>query len=152
MNILITSASRKVGLVKSFKKVLNSSDKVIAADINKCSPALYFADDFLKLPRSDNSNFIKILLDICEKSAIDLIIPTRDEELSLFSKNIDLFSDIGTKIMVSSLKSIEICQNKNKFIDFCINKNFTIPKTFNKFNEISEDNLPIFLKMILMII
>ena len=121
MNVLITSASRKVGLVKTFKKALqeNGGGKVFAGDINPQSPSLYIAYEGLILPRSDKDSFIDELMEICKKYDIALLIPTRDEELSLFSKNVDRFSSIGTKIMVSPTESIEICQNKDSFIEFC---------------------------------
>lgn len=147
-NILITSASRKVSLVRNFKNALNGQGKVIAADINIESPALYFADNYIIVPRSDNPNFINFIKEYCIKESIKLIVPTRDEELILFSKNQDVFEDIGVKIMVSDTETIMTCQDKDKFIHFCLKNNFGIPKTFNDINLISEDDFPLFLKPI----
>ena len=145
-NILITSASRKVSLVRNFKKALGNQGKIIAADINPESPALYFADDYLIVPRSDDPNFIKFIVDFCKNNSIKLIIPTRDEELSLFSKNKDIFDDIGIKIMVSDVETIQICQDKKKFINFCKNNGFGIPKTYVDVNSINREDFPLFLK------
>ena len=145
-NILITSASRKVSLVRNFKKALGNRGKVIAADINPKSPALYFADDYLIVPRSDDPNFINFIIDFCKNNSIKLIIPTRDEELPLFSKNRDVFDEIDVKIMVSDVESIEICQDKMKFINFCINNGFGIPKTYNNINSRDTNDFPLFLK------
>lgn len=145
-NILITSASRKVSLVRNFKKALGNQGKIIAADINPESPALYFADDYLIVPRSDDPNFIKFIVDFCKNNSIKLIIPTRDEELSLFSKNKDVFDDIGIKIMVSDVETIQICQDKKKFINFCKNNGFGIPKTYVDVNSINREDFPLFLK------
>lgn len=148
MNVLITSASRKVGLVKTFKKALqgNGGGKVFAGDINPQSPSLYIADEGLILPRSDKDSFIDELMEICKKYDIALLIPTRDEELSLFSKNADKFSSIGTKIMVSPTESIEICQNKDSFIEFCNSHGFDIPKTYNDIEDYSKLEYPVFIK------
>lgn len=145
-NILITSASRKVSLVRNFKKALGNQGKIIAADINPESPALYFADDYLIVPRSDNPNFIDFIVDFCKNNSIKLIIPTRDEELSLFSKNKEIFDEINVKIMVSDVETIEICQNKVKFIDFCKNNGFGIPKTYENTHSINKTDFPLFLK------
>ena len=145
-NILITSASRKVSLVRNFKKALGNDGKVIAADINPESPALYFADDYVMVPRSDNPNFMNFIRDFCKKNSIKLIIPTRDEELILFSKNREIFDEIDVKIMVSDVNSIEICQDKKKFIDFCKNNGFGIPKTYDDINLIENSDFPLFLK------
>ena len=44
-SVIITAASRRVALIKSFKNSLESSGgKVIAVDYDMCSSALYFAD------------------------------------------------------------------------------------------------------------
>lgn len=145
-NILITSASRKVSLVRNFKKALCNQGKIIAADINPESPALYFADDYLIVPRSDDPNFINFIVDFCKNNSIELIIPTRDEELSLFSKNKDIFDEIGVKIMVSNVETIELCQDKEKFINFCKNNGFGIPKTYDDVNSIIDEDFPLFLK------
>ena len=145
-NILITSASRKVSLVRNFKKALCNQGKIIAADINPESPALYFGDDYLIVPRSDDPNFINFIVDFCKNNYIKLIIPTRDEELSLFSKNKDIFDEIGVKIMVSNVETIELCQDKEKFINFCKNNGFGIPKTYDDVNSIIDEDFPLFLK------
>ena len=145
-NILITSASRKVSLVRNFKKVLDGNGKVIAADINLESSSLYFADDYVIVPRSDNPDFISFIRDFCIKEDIKLIIPTRDEELILFSRNREIFDEINVKIMVSDVESIEICQDKLKFIDFCEKNGFNIPKTYKDVKLIDEEDFPLFLK------
>lgn len=148
LNILITSASRKVSLVRNFKKVLGSNGKIISADINLESPALYFADEYVVVPRSDDSNFINFIINFCKNNHIKLIIPTRDEELLLFSKNKEIFSDIGVKIMVSDVETIEICQDKLKFIDFCESNGFGVPKSYKSPELITINDFPLFLKPI----
>ena len=87
MNILITSISKKVLLIKSFKTYLNNVGGLLyACDININSPALYFADDYFLCPRSDNSKFINFMLDNCKKLNIKLVIPTSCRELKYFQK------------------------------------------------------------------
>ena len=109
MNILITSCSKKVLLVKSFKTYLNNMGGLIyATDININSPALYFADDYFLCPRSDNPLFIDFLLNNCKKFNIKLLIPTSDRELKIFSVNKNKFNDIGVKVMICSTETVEI--------------------------------------------
>ena len=148
-NILITSASRKVSLVRNFKRALEGNGKIFAADIDSNSPALYFADDYLMVPRSDDPNFINFIIDFCKKEDIKLIIPTRDEELILFSKNKKLFDEIGINVMVSEVETIEICQDKEKFINFCENNGFGIPKTYKNLDSIKKEDFPLFLKPVI---
>ena len=149
INVLITSASRKVSLIKSFQKAIKQEGegKVVAVDINPLSAALYHADKSYLIPKSSDNNFIPKLLELCKKEEIHLIIPTRDEELIIFAKNKDKFDNIGTKVMVSDPGVIKICNDKVKFIEFCKNNNIIIPETYFK-DQIKKEILdfPLFLR------
>ena len=106
MNILITSCSKKVLLVKSFKTYLNNMGGLVySTDININAPALYFADDYFLCPRSDNPKFIEFLLNNCKKFNIGLLIPTSDRELKILqspeNKNGELI-----KVIIFQLKLI----------------------------------------------
>ncbi|MDR3063887.1 MAG: ATP-grasp domain-containing protein [Methanobrevibacter sp.] len=148
MKILITSSSRKVSLIKYFKQILKDYDggKVFAGDINPLSPSLYFADEHIILPRSDSPEFIQFILDFCKENEIKLIIPTRDEELSLFAFNKNIFSEVGISIMVNELDVINICQDKDLFIKFCNEHEINIPKTFENIDKIKREDFPVFVK------
>ena len=52
MNILITSAGRRVYLVEYFKTALGRSGSVIAADTQITAPALKRGDDYCILPEA----------------------------------------------------------------------------------------------------
>jgi len=146
MNILITSASQKVILIESFKKAIRELKiecGVIAADISRNSSALYFADDYVIVPRSDDDEFINFILLLCKEKKIKLIIPTRDEELLTFSINKKRFNNIGTEIMVCNPDTIRTCQNKKMFVQFCIDNNIPVPETYNIADVV---NFPLFSK------
>lgn len=132
MNILITSASRKVSLIKAFKDALKKEGggKVIATDISPLSAAFYFSDSFYLAPKDSDPFFIAKLLAVCKKRQIKLIVPTRDEELIIFAENKEKFQKIGTEIMVSNLKAVDICSDKLKFLNFCKDNNFDSPKVY----------------------
>ena len=116
MNILITSCSKKVLLVKSFKKICNNfGGKILCTDINLNSPALYYADDYFLSPKLNDNNYFDFIINNCNKYKIKLLIPTRCGELEYFSKNKNVFKEKGIIIMICSLESLEICQNKNVF-------------------------------------
>jgi len=148
-NVLVTSASRKVSLIKSFKKAieLEGGGKIIAVDINPLSAALYHADLAFLVPKSSDDNFIPKILELCKKEGINLVVPTRDEELRIFAGNKDKFEDIGTKVMVSDPKVIDVCNDKLEFIRFCKKNDLLVPKTFH-INQINENNLnfPLFVR------
>ena len=80
MNILITSAGKRVSLVNAFKKELKAvftAGKVFAADSNpQLSAACMMADGWFKVPSLASPNYINELIKICKINNISLIIPT----------------------------------------------------------------------------
>ena len=61
-NILITSAGRRVSLIKAFKEVLKKlklKSKVFITDLNpNIAPSSYFADDSFKIGLFTDSDYI----------------------------------------------------------------------------------------------
>jgi len=133
INVLITSVSRKVWLVKAFKDALKQEGidgKVISVDINPLSAGFYVSDKHYLIPSSSDPNFIPAVLEICKKENIKLLIPTRDGELLLFAKNKEKFENQGTHVMISNPEVIKICNDKYKFYQFLTRNNIPIPKTY----------------------
>ncbi len=145
MNILITSSSRKVLLVKSFKTIVNNlGGKIICTDMNINSPTLFVADDYFLSPSLSSPGFLDFIIGNCLKYGIKLIIPTRCGELEFYSLNKNIFEKIGCKVMISNIETLQICQDKMKFVEFCEQNNFSIPITYKNKDDIV--NFPVFLK------
>ncbi|WP_296317519.1 ATP-grasp domain-containing protein [Winogradskyella sp. UBA3174] len=146
MNILITSAGRRVSLVRAFKKELtkiNSVGKVYAADFNpKLSAACHVADDYFKVPRLDQVNYLDKLISICLENGIKLIIPTIDTELLLLSENMAYLESKGIRVVISSSDFIRKCRNKRVIHEFFELKGVRIAKEYRKDNY----ELPMFIK------
>lgn len=145
-NVLITSASRKVNLIKTFKKFINENGILVATDINYLSAALYFADAFEIVPKTEDINYFHKIIEICKDYNINLIIPTRDEELPFFSSNKKKLKNFGILTMVADEETIKICQNKELFHDFCHLNNISTPKRYNI--EDKKIDFPVFIKPI----
>ncbi|MCD6155504.1 MAG: hypothetical protein J7J32_00410 [Candidatus Atribacteria bacterium] len=59
INILVTSAGRRVELVQQFikaKESKNISGKIVCADMSALAPALYFADKAYTIPAIKDPN------------------------------------------------------------------------------------------------
>jgi len=147
MNVLITSASRKVTLVKHFQNALVSEGEgeVVAVDTSPLAPALYFADDHYLVPKSDKRNFIEVMLRLCQDKEIKALIPTRDEELPLFASHKRQFAEIGTFVMVPELETVAICQDKKRFMEFCVEKGFKSPRLIEP-DQFESEKFPLFVK------
>lgn len=148
MNILITSASRKVSLVRAFQQALaqEGGGKVVAVDMSPLAPALYFADEHYLVPPTRKPEFLETILQLCERLNIKLIVPTRDEELPFFAEHRNKFADVGTFVMVPSLDTVRICQDKKLFIRFCQKNGFAIPKSYNNADLSIDIEFPLFVK------
>ena len=86
MNVLLTSAGRRIGLIKCFKDVVHKSGgKIFAGDIDGLAPALFFADFPKKLPRVSDKGYIPQLLELVKNDGIKLIVPTIDYDLPVLA-------------------------------------------------------------------
>ena len=148
MNILITSAGRRVSLVRSFQKELKKlfpEAKVIAADANpSLSAACNAADGYFKVPRLDNPDYISSLITLCKDHQIKLVVPTIDTELLLLSKNKELLEQNNITPIIASVDFIEKCRDKRVIHDFFESHDIAIAKEFSK----TDYTLPMFIKPI----
>lgn len=148
MNILISSAGRRVSLVKAFRSELNNlnpSAKVFAVDHKpELSAACQQVDGYYKVPKLHHPDYIKELLKICEEHSVQLLIPTIDTELLLLSRNRAAFEKIGTNVVISSEAFIENCRNKRKVHKFFAEHGIDSAKEISK----TEPVFPLFIKPI----
>src|SRR3990172_11613834 len=145
MNILITSAARKVTLVQAFQKALKDEGLdgfVVAADMSPNSPALRFAKISVLLPPTEHEEeYNEALLSVCEEYLIDLIIQTRDEELPFYARHKHEYLKLGIWIAVPDEACVSLCQDKIAFADFCEVNGVEIPK---RMHDITR--LPVFVR------
>ncbi len=130
VNILITSASRKVDLVRAFQAALAASGggTVIPVDTSPLAAALYESPVRFLVPPSQDASFIPVLLDLCRARRVGLLVPTRDEELPVFARSKDLFETAGTTVMVCAPQTVDLCQDKLAFVQFCLREGFSVPR------------------------
>lgn len=121
MNILITSVSRKVSLVRAFQEALASEGggRVIGVDVSPTAVGLYVADEHYLVPRSADPSFLKTLLGLALERGVQLVVPTRDEELPLLAQSRDEFLRAGVRVMVPKPETVAVCQDKLRFAEFC---------------------------------
>jgi carbamoyl-phosphate synthase large subunit len=146
MNILITSAGRRVSLVKAFQKELRSlviEGMVMTTDFNiNLSAACQVSDKSFKLPLVDDKNYLSSLLEICIKNDIKILIPTIDTELLVLAENIKLFLKNGITPIVSSKEFISICRDKREMNSFFVKCNIDVADEYSKYDY----KLPLFIK------
>jgi len=138
MNVVILSASRKVGLVRAFQAALAATGggRVFALDVDPCAAALQAADAGHRSPRSDDPGYLNWLFDWCRREAVTLVVPTRDEELPVLAPAAPVFLNEGRRVVVGSAAAIADCQDKRLFAARCAELGFLTPR------EIAEPLAP----------
>tara|TARA_R110001583_G_scaffold153523_1_gene305250 strand:+ start:108 stop:1073 length:966 start_codon:yes stop_codon:yes gene_type:complete len=146
MNVLITSAGRRVSLVKAFQnelKALVPDGLVMTTDYNiQLSAACHVSDKAFELPLVDDTNYLDKLINVCLNNNIKLIVPTIDTELLLLAKNFKLLSKKGITPIISSMEFINICRDKRAMNSFFVNHNIHVAKEYSKYDY----TLPLFIK------
>ncbi|MFC0269955.1 ATP-grasp domain-containing protein [Metabacillus herbersteinensis] len=140
MNILFTSSGRRVALINYFKETFqkhNINGKIITADLKNNAPSAYFSDKHIIVPKISNPNYLEELFNICKQESIHLVIPLIDTELTLLSKNLNLFEEVGVKVLVSSVELNEIASDKRKTFQFFLENGIPTPKVYT--NEELEE-------------
>lgn len=119
MKILITGAGGAAAI--SVWKSLALKHDIFMADIDPCSAGLYLVPPGKRLlvQPGDSDNFIPHLLDICEKHAIQVLIPTVDVELLPIARHTQDFENKGTLVPISSAKTIALCRDKYNLLCHC---------------------------------
>ncbi len=137
-NILITSAGKRVVLVKAFKETLNRffpEAKVYTTDMNpKMAPAGYVSDGCIPVPRVTSEDYIDILQDICLEHNIGLVVPTIDTELAILAANKARFEQLGIHLGVSDYDFIMMCRDKRNTGAFFESKGIRVPEKIDKYN------------------
>ena len=133
MNVLITSVARKVWLVEAFRRALaGAGGLVLASDADPLAVGLRLADGAVDLPRQDDPCFEAALFAACEARRIDLIVPTRDAELSWFSARREKLAAVGATAMVAPPSVIAVCQDKLAFADACAASGFAVAEVLRE--------------------
>ena len=130
MNILVLSAGTRNKIVQYFKKAIDITGKVIAADMSELAPAVYEADKFYKVPRMTDDGYIDVIFDICKKENIDGVLSLIDPELSLLAKHKDGFAALGVTVIGSSYELCERALDKMEMFDWLATHGYKCAKSY----------------------
>lgn len=138
-NILITSISQKVPLIKCVKQAVQrcyKNGRIIGGDSSENIVGRYFVDDFWLMPPTERLN-IETLLKYCRQNSIKAIIPTRDGELSFFAAHAHTLRENGIGVMISSYETVRSCLDKLLFFKVLNNLNYPAIPTVTNINELT---------------
>lgn len=152
MNVLLTSVGRRAYMVKYFKDAVGGDGTVHVCNSDDLTVAFHYADYSVVSPLIYDENYIPFLIDYCRKNEIDIVVSLFDIDLPVLAKNRDKFLEIGTKVIVSDERLINICNDKWKTYQFLKDNGFNVPKTYLSLQKVlmaldsGEIQYPIILK------
>jgi len=145
-NILITSAGRRVSLVRFFRAEadrLIPASKVFATDARpELSSACRVADGYFATRRISEPGYIDELLQLCVANNIGLVVPTIDTELLVLAQNRELFKVHGIAVVISEYEKVTIFRDKRKTHQFFEELGIRCAKEYSKQDYV----LPLYLK------
>jgi carbamoyl-phosphate synthase large subunit len=113
--VLITAGSRRVPLLRAFQRAVRAHSprgSVVVTDVNALSPAVYAADRSYEVPLATDPGYLDALLEVCRRERIGLLVPTIDDELTIFAEAVDRFADEGVRVVVSPPETTSLCDDK----------------------------------------
>ena len=115
VNILFTSAGRRVELLWAFRnayKSLGLHGRIVALDANSLAPSLLVADRSYLVPPLSSQEYIPRLVSICRKEQIRLVFPLIDPDITMLAENLDVIKKTEAEVVVISKESVAITTDK----------------------------------------
>lgn len=149
LNVLVTAGSRRVPLVRMFQRALAElqvTGEVIVTDVNALSPAVHLADRAYRVPYATDDGYIESVLDVCQRAAVGLVVPTIDDELPVFGKARARFDAAGIVLAVSPWQTTETCNDKLATSEFLLGHGIEAARTFLPADVPASQPMPLFVK------
>lgn len=139
VTVLITACGNVYmpGTTASIKNNGERKIRLIGADMNHDDTILQMVDQYYQVPRGDDPNYAKAILDICVKEHVDVIIPIMSAELITLAENEEMFRNAGVTLSISNLESLKIANNKLALFEYMKANDIPVPK-FWQVNSVED--------------
>src|SRR5690606_32947770 len=104
VTVLISSAGRRVELLRGFRRALAAlglDGRIIATAAAWDYSVVHEAVEGFLVRRLDDPAYVPALLELCEKQAVDLVVPTIDTEMPAWVASRHEFEALGVTIALS---------------------------------------------------
>lgn len=117
MNVLLSSASNKVPLLKALQcavKRIDNKGIVTAGDLSSQVLTRHFCDVFWQMPLTRQENTDEIIAQLKHRS-ITHVLPSRDGELLFWARLKNDLKSANIHVLISDESAIELCLDKLRF-------------------------------------
>ncbi|MEU9856261.1 ATP-grasp domain-containing protein [Streptomyces sp. NPDC047974] len=104
-----------------FLRALDGAAERYAADLDPNGAGLYLVPRAYRmlLPPGAAPGYAEAVLRLCERHAIDVLVPTVDAELVALAHAVDAFDAAGVRVLVSPAEALETCLDKWRLAEAC---------------------------------
>ncbi len=137
LKILVTGAGSELAcsIIKACRQ-FTMPVHVLGCDITKNAVGRFLCDDFAKVPKALDKDYIMALGALVKKNDIGVVIPCTEAELPVLAKERDsFFQEFGAKILVNSLSEYERFNDKWFAFQWFKKKDIPAPETFKVNND-----------------
>jgi carbamoyl-phosphate synthase large subunit len=131
-NVLLTCCGGLISpsQIKSLKGVRERKIRITGVDMDDNAVGRYLCDTFYQVPGGGSPEYIKTLLGIAQKEAIEVILPASHEESLVLAKQRSVFEEKGIKIAVSSYETLSRAYDKGRCYQFLKDKHLPCPEFY----------------------
>lgn len=148
MNYLLLSVGRRGELLKDFRKSIEPGSKMVATDMSRYAPALYFADKQYLVPQINDPSYLNTILDICKNEKIDAVTTFIDPEIEILAENRDRFTELGVEVLAPDEYTAKLCINKYLMYKHLTQNGIPTVRTWGTLKEFEQaaHGFPVFVK------
>ena len=151
INVVVTSAGGIVaqGIIKSLKyhnkysKPKGHEYKILATDISYEAAGLYRAHKFSLIPKPTANEYLRSVIDLCNRNKIQVLFIGSDIELPILCENKESIEDkTGAVIITSQPHIVKMCRDKYETNEFLQENNLnSIPTClYHEIDSFLKDN------------
>jgi carbamoyl-phosphate synthase large subunit len=140
--VLISSIGNKFPMLKAVKEAICHGSSFYAlhgSDSNGACPAQWYVDSFWHAPNQAEIS-LEALIAHCQQKCIEIIIPSRDGELTFYAENKQQFKEHNIAVMISTPEAIHICLDKLTFSQHLEQRGLPAIPTALSIDSISSDS------------
>lgn len=133
VNILLTSAGRRVELLRAFRRAygaLRLPGNIVAVDADPLAPALGVANRSYLLPQLSSPAYIPALLSVCAKEQVRLVFPLIDPDIPLLAAHSADLAAVGAEAVVAPESAVLITRDKWRMYHYFRELGLPTPRTW----------------------
>ncbi|MDA2910953.1 ATP-grasp domain-containing protein [Nitrospiraceae bacterium AH_259_D15_M11_P09] len=150
LNVIFTSAGRRVELLRGFGRAYNAlrlEGSIIGLDMDPLAPALQCADRCYVVPPIDSPNYIEVLLEVCRREQPGVVFPLIDTDIPVLARQRAKIENSGVRVAVVTEEAAQVVSDKWLTAQFFRRLGLTTPTSWLPGQvDCSQVSYPLFVK------